>query len=172
MLAGGVIVLISMGLRQSFGIFMQPLGCVLGIDRESFGLAIALQNLLLGLPLAGYLADRFSPRRVVVWGALLYVAAMFLMTRVEDTPGLLLVLGLLTGTAQSAEETRSPQGFEVTGYVGALLPLAWLIWRASQGLFLVDPVREIITGLPQPNRAITKKRRPRTITRSILRLIR
>ena len=46
-LAGGVIVLISMGLRQSFGIFMQPLGCVLGIDRESFGLAIALQNLLL-----------------------------------------------------------------------------------------------------------------------------
>ena len=46
MLAGGVIVLISMGLRQSFGIFMQPLGCVLGIDRESFGLAIALQNLL------------------------------------------------------------------------------------------------------------------------------
>lgn len=52
-LAGGCIILISMGLRQSFGIFMQPFGCVLGIDRESFGLAIALQNLMLGLPLAG-----------------------------------------------------------------------------------------------------------------------
>ena len=58
--AGGFIVLVSMGLRQSYGIFMQPLGCVLGIDRESFGLAIALQNLMLGLPLAGYLADRRS----------------------------------------------------------------------------------------------------------------
>jgi len=100
--AGGFIVLISMGLRQSFGIFMQPLGCVLGIDRESFGLAIALQNLMLGLPLAGYLADRFSPRRIVIWGALLYAVSMFLMTRVGDTPGLLLVLGVLTGTAQSA----------------------------------------------------------------------
>ena len=32
-LAGGFIVLISMGLRQSFGVFMQPLTCVLGIDR-------------------------------------------------------------------------------------------------------------------------------------------
>ena len=100
--AGGTIILISMGLRQSFGIFMQPLGCVLGIDRESFGLAIALQNLMLGLPLAGYLADRFSPRRIVIWGALLYAVSMFLMTRVGGTPGLLLVLGVLTGTAQSA----------------------------------------------------------------------
>jgi predicted MFS family arabinose efflux permease len=38
----------------------------------------------------------------VIWGALLYAVAMFLMTRVGDTPGLLLVLGVLTGTAQSA----------------------------------------------------------------------
>ena len=101
-LAGGFVVLISMGLRQSFGIFMQPLGCVLGIDRESFGLAIALQNLMLGLPLAGYLADRFSPRKIVIWGALIYAGAMFLMTQVAGVPGLLLVLGVLTGTAQSA----------------------------------------------------------------------
>lgn len=101
-LAGGLVVFISMGLRQSYGIFMQPLGCVLGIDRESFGLAIAVQNLMLGLPLAGYLADRFSPRRVVMWGALLYALAMSLMTQISGTPGLLLVLGLLTGVAQSA----------------------------------------------------------------------
>ncbi len=101
-LAGGLIVLVSMGLRQSFGIFMQPLGYVLGIDRESFGLAIALQNLMLGLPIAAYLADRFSPRRVLFWGALLYALSMFLMTRVGGPPGLLLVLGILTGSAQSA----------------------------------------------------------------------
>lgn len=100
--AAGLIVLISMGLRQSFGIFMQPLGCVLGIDRESFGLAIALQNLLLGLPIAGYLADRYSARRVAMTGALVYAFAMFLMTEVGSAPGVLLVLGVLTGLAQSA----------------------------------------------------------------------
>ncbi|MCG6966831.1 MAG: MFS transporter [Chromatiaceae bacterium] len=101
-LASGLIVMISMGLRQSYGVFMQPLGCVLGIDRETFGLAIALQNLMLGLPLAGYLADRFAAQRVVIAGALLYALAMWLMTRVDGASSLLLVLGLLTGLAQSA----------------------------------------------------------------------
>ena len=64
--AAGLIVFISMGLRQSFGIFLQPVSSTLGIDREIFGLAIAIQNLLLGLPLAGYLADRFNKRSVIV----------------------------------------------------------------------------------------------------------
>ncbi|MCP5300184.1 MAG: MFS transporter [Chromatiaceae bacterium] len=81
---------------------MQPLGCVLGIDREMFGLAVGVQNLVLGLPLAGYLADRFAARRVVFVGALLYACALYLMTEVSGTPGLLLVLGVLTGLAQSA----------------------------------------------------------------------
>lgn len=101
-IAGGLIVLVSTGLRQSYGIFMQPLGCVLGIDREMFGLAVGVQNLVLGLPLAGYLADRFAARRVVFVGALLYACALYLMTEVSGTPGLLLVLGVLTGLAQSA----------------------------------------------------------------------
>ncbi len=100
--AAGFVVLVSMGLRQSFGIFMQPIGCVLGLDREVFGLAIAVQNLVLGLPLAGYLADRFSPRKVVFAGALLYALSMLLMSEIQGAPGLLLVLGILSGTAQSA----------------------------------------------------------------------
>ena len=87
-IAGGLIVLVSTGLRQSYGIFMQPLGCVLGIDREMFGLAVGVQNLVLGLPLAGYLADRFAARRVVFVGALLYACALYLMTEVSGTPGL------------------------------------------------------------------------------------
>ena len=87
-IAGGLIVLVSTGLRQSYGIFMQPLGCVLGIDREMFGLAVGVQNLVLGLPLAGYLADRFAARRVVFVGALLYACALYLMTELSGTPGL------------------------------------------------------------------------------------
>lgn len=57
---------------------------------------------MLGLPLAGYLADRFSPRRVVAVGAVLYTTAMFLMTQTFTVSGVLLVLGVLTGLAQSA----------------------------------------------------------------------
>ncbi len=141
-LAGGIIVLVSMGLRQSFGIFMQPLGCVLGVDRESFGLAIALQNLMLGLPVAGYLADRFSPRRIVIWGALLYALAMFLMTRVAGDAGLLLVLGILTGTAQSATTF-----VVVLGAVGRVvnpakrtMAFGIVTGMGSFGLFLMVPL--------------------------------
>lgn len=148
--AAGLIVLVSMGLRQSYGIFMQPLGCVLGIDRETFGLAIAVQNLMLGLPLAGYLADRFAARRVVAVGALCYALAMFLMTEVGGAPGLLLVLGLMTGLAQSA-----------TTYVVVLSAVARVVpaqRRASAfgvvtglgsfGLFLMVPLANhwLLTG--------------------------
>jgi len=34
---------------------------------------------------------------------------------------------------------------KIVVHVGALLPLAWIIWQYTQGLFLVDPVREITT---------------------------
>ena len=34
---------------------------------------------------------------------------------------------------------------QVVTHLGALLPLAWLVWQYGQGLFLVDPVREITT---------------------------
>ncbi len=30
-------------------------------------------------------------------------------------------------------------------HTGALVPLAWIVWRYTQGLFLIDPVREITT---------------------------
>ncbi|HWW12866.1 MAG TPA: hypothetical protein VN018_10125, partial [Brevundimonas sp.] len=48
-LAGAVIVTLSMGVRQSFGLFLQPLGLELGVDRQTFGLIVAGQNLLFGL---------------------------------------------------------------------------------------------------------------------------
>ena len=131
-----------MGLRQSYGIFMQPLGCVLGIDREGFGLAIALQNLLLGLPLAGYLADRYSARQVVTVGALLYAFAMFLMTEVGGTGGVLLVLGLLTGLAQSA--TTYVVVFSAVGRVVAperrASAFGVVTGLGSFGLFLMVPL--------------------------------
>ena len=45
-LAGGLIVLLSMGTRQSFGLFLAPASESLGFGRESFSLAVAVQNIL------------------------------------------------------------------------------------------------------------------------------
>ena len=61
-LAGAAVVTLSMGVRQAFGLFLPPMSPDLGIGRESFGLAVAVQNLLLGLaqPYVGAWADRHA----------------------------------------------------------------------------------------------------------------
>ena len=50
-------------------------------SRETFGLAMALQNLLwgLGLPVAGILADRWGSNRVIIGGAMAYFAEVYSM---------------------------------------------------------------------------------------------
>ena len=60
--AGCLIALITFGARTSFGLFTEPLSALRGWDRETFALAIAIQNLLWGLgqPVAGAIADRFG----------------------------------------------------------------------------------------------------------------
>jgi hypothetical protein len=68
-LFSGLTVAIGMGLRQSFGLFMQPVSQGVGLGREVFSLAMALQNLIFGLPLLGIVADRYGARWVVLGGA-------------------------------------------------------------------------------------------------------
>ncbi len=97
-----VIVFVSMGIRQSFGLFLSPISRDLGIGREVFSLAIAWQNLIFGLPILGIVADRFGPRWVVAGGALLYAVCFFLLSSVSTPPGLYTVLGVLMGIALSS----------------------------------------------------------------------
>jgi predicted MFS family arabinose efflux permease len=97
------IVTISMGIRQSFGLFMQPMDDAFGLGRESFGFAIALQNLLFGLvqPFVGALADRYGARRVVVAGALIYALGLGLAAGARTALGLTGAFGLLVGLGLS-----------------------------------------------------------------------
>lgn len=71
---GAVIVAISMGVRQAFGVFLMPISTDLQLGREAFGLALALQNLLFGLfsPFIRMAADRFGAARVIVLCTFLY----------------------------------------------------------------------------------------------------
>ena len=90
-------VLASMGIRQSFGLFLQPISDSLGLGREVFSLAIALQNVVFGLPLFGMIADRYGARWVVFGGALLYAAGCLLVPASSGPLGLYLTLGLIIG---------------------------------------------------------------------------
>ena len=59
---GGLILMLALGMRQSFGLFLRPMSMDLGWGREAFSFAIALQNLVWGcaMPFAGAIADRYG----------------------------------------------------------------------------------------------------------------
>ncbi|QOG07548.1 MFS transporter [Aureimonas sp. OT7] len=100
---GAAIVTISMGLRQSFGLYMRPVELELGVSREAFGLAIAVQTLILGLaqPFVGALADRHGSGRVAAAGGVLYALALALAATAGSAVGLNLSLGFLAGFAMT-----------------------------------------------------------------------
>jgi MFS family permease len=99
---GCIIALIAFGVRGTSGFFNAPITEAHGWERQVFGLAMALQNLLWGAaqPFAGMFADKVGPMRVVMAGALIYAAGVLLMAN-ADTPlmlhlggGLLMGLGI------------------------------------------------------------------------------
>lgn len=100
-LSGALIVFLAMGARQTLGLFLAPISETLASGRETFSLALALQNLIFGLPLLGILADRIGARSIAIAGSLLYSSGFLLLARVTDPSGLYLTLGLLMGLALS-----------------------------------------------------------------------
>ncbi len=99
----GLVLFISIGFRQTFGLFLPPVEADFGWGRESFGFAIAVQNLVWGVsqPFVGALADRFGSGRVVVGGAILYVLGLVGMASSETALMFALSSGLLVGLALS-----------------------------------------------------------------------
>jgi predicted MFS family arabinose efflux permease len=90
---------VSMGLRQSLGIFLQPLTRDIGISVADFTLAIAAQNLAWGFlqPFAGALAVRVGFRAIMVTGAFLYIAGLSILAAANGFFGVLLGAGVLIG---------------------------------------------------------------------------
>jgi predicted MFS family arabinose efflux permease len=102
LIAGGLIVMVAMGIRQSFGLYLAPVSEGLGTGRETFSLAMAIQNIVLGLPLAGLIADRIGGRRVAAAGGLLYATGLATVSVLASRGGLIGGLGLLAGSGLSA----------------------------------------------------------------------
>jgi len=102
-LCSAIILILSMGVRHAFGLFMQPMGTEFGWGREVFAFAMGLQNLAWGLaqPFAGALGDRYGAHRVVITGACLYVSGLLCMAFSTSPAALALTGGLLVGLAHS-----------------------------------------------------------------------
>jgi MFS family permease len=99
LVSGGLILMLALGTRQSFGLFLRPMSMDLGWGREAFSFAIALQNLVWGcaMPFAGAIADRFGAGRVLVAGGIAYGAGLIAMAYSTTPLGFNLAAGLLVG---------------------------------------------------------------------------
>jgi predicted MFS family arabinose efflux permease len=101
LIGASLMLTLSMGLRQSLGIFMQPLTHDVGISISDFTLAIAIQNLAWGFlqPIAGAMTARYGFRTIMVAGAVFYIAGLSLMASAHGFVSVLLGGGLLIGTS-------------------------------------------------------------------------
>ncbi len=103
LLCGTVVLLLSYGIRTSFGIYLQPMSADLGWGREVFALAIAVQNLMWGVaqPIAGAIADRYGAGRVVAVSGAIYVVGLYLASQVTTQSEFTFSAGILIGIGLS-----------------------------------------------------------------------
>ena len=126
-MAGCLIALLGFGARSAFGLFLEPLTSARGWGRETFSVALAVQNLAwgFGVPLASILADRFGPARVLSVGALVYAGGIWGMSAASTPLQLNLFGGLLTGS-----------GIALTSFSIALAAMAKAVPIHRQSLVL------------------------------------
>lgn len=151
LVCGGSIIMLSLGIRHGFGLFLRPMTMELHWTRETFAFAIALQNLIWGIlqPFVGMIADRFGAGRVLAAGGIFYAAGLALMA--QSTSGLQLALstGVLIGLGLSCTYTIA------LSVVGRVFPperrsvaLGVLSGLASFGQFAMLPYgQSLISGV-------------------------
>lgn len=96
-LAAAGILMVTMGIRQSFGLFVNPLHTTTGMSIVSISLALAIGQFTWGLiqPIAGAAADRYGPQKVLAIGLIALALGCALTPFVSGGFGLTITLGLL-----------------------------------------------------------------------------
>jgi len=146
LLATGVVLTLSMGVRHGFGFWMQPISQANGWTRETYSLALALQNLLWGAfgPFAGMVADRWGTQRVVIAGAFSYMAGLLWMATVTQPALFIIGSGVFIGLGLACTAFGA-----VSGIIGRAAPVEKRSWAfgvsgaaSSFGQFLMMPVEQ------------------------------
>jgi len=148
LLASGIILSLAMGVRHGFGFWLQPVSQHHDWARDTFSMAIALQNLMWGVfgPVAGMAADRFGAPRVVLLGALLYMGGLLAMAISVQPLVFVIGSGVLIGAGLSCTAFGA-----LSGVVGRTAPLARRSWAfgvlgaaGSFGQFAMVPVEQLL----------------------------
>lgn len=147
-LLGALILMLSMGVRATAGIFMTPMLQEHGWSREFFSNVFALQNLAWGAGaiLMGMLADRSGGGRAVALSALLYVAGLVGTRYASTTPELVVSFGLLVGIGQGGTTAAlvMPMISRAVSPMARSASLGVANAGGSLGQFLVVPAGQLL----------------------------
>ncbi len=98
------LLMVTMGLRQSQGLFLSPLNTTTGLGIATISLAMAIGQFVWGAvqPIAGAIADRYGPGRVLVGGILLLALGSAITPFMTTSAGLIFSLGILVAAGAGA----------------------------------------------------------------------
>ena len=96
--------MVTMGARQSLGLFVAPLDASTGLGIASISLAMAVAQFIWGLtqPIAGAFADRYGPHKVLIFGLLTLAVGSALTPFMSSTWGLVFSIGLLSAAGSGS----------------------------------------------------------------------
>lgn len=103
-LSAAGILMVTMGARQSLGLFVSPLNTSTGLGIATISFALAVGQFMWGAiqPVAGAFADRYGPAKVLAWGLLILALGSALTPFMGSGFGLVLSLGLLSAMGSGA----------------------------------------------------------------------
>lgn len=148
--AGGIVMGAALGVRNVQGLFLLPVTLDRGWSRETFGFALALQNLLWGFaqPLTGMIADRYGSARVIFAGIALYALGLAIMACAATVGVYTFGVGVLVGIALSGTAFGT-----VYGALSRLFPAerrSWALGMAGMiggfGQFCMVPFAQDMIG--------------------------
>jgi MFS family permease len=175
-LAGGIVMGLALGVRHVQGLFLLPVSMDRGWSRETFAMAMAIQNLTWGIaqPFTGMVADRYGSAKVIVVGLAFYALGLAGMAYAATPAAFLLTAGVCIGIALSGTAfaviygalsrlvppERRGWALGVAGAVGGLgqfimVPAAqWLIagWGWVNALLVFALLLAIVLPLARPLR--------------------
>ncbi|MDQ8021768.1 MAG: MFS transporter [Moraxellaceae bacterium] len=103
-LAAASIMVVTMGSRQSLGLFVSPLNTATGLGIASISFAMAIGQFMWGAvqPVAGALSERYGPAPVLAAGLVVLALGNALTPFMDSTWGLCLTIGVLTAAGSGA----------------------------------------------------------------------
>lgn len=148
LISGAMVLFLSLGIRQSYGLFLKPISEALGGGRATFAFAIAIQVVMWGLaqPLLGPMADRLGVGRIVAAGGLLIAGGTAMVAWASGQAALVIGLGFLVGTGVGCASFAMVLAAVARHYPPEKRTLAFGICTAvgSFGMFAMVPIGQML----------------------------